>query len=413
MPYLPRWIAERVRRGFEAAPVTVLTGARQVGKSTLLRNEEPFASWRYVSFDDLDVLAQASRDPRELWAGADAVVLDEVQRAPGVLSAVKAAVDASRRAQRFLLSGSANLLLMRSVSESLAGRAVYQRLSPFMLGEAQGRSKPTLLEDLLQGRLPQEGQAGSIDPVPHLFRGMMPPLLDVSDEAVPAWWEGYVMTYLERDLRQQMQVGSLPEFRGVLMHVAARTGSVFNQTDVARSTGVSQPTVHRYLGVLEASHLVVRLPGFAVSVGQRLSKRPKVYLFDTGLCSYLLGLYSGDDVARAREKGMLFENLVVQHVIGLADLLAPRADVFYWRTSSGAEVDLVIAHGRTLLPIEVKATTRPSHDDLKGVRAFLDSYGDSVPAALLVYGGSEVVRMGERIVAVPWHVLAGAGSSPL
>lgn len=410
MRYLTRWQADDVRASLEAAPVTVLTGARQVGKSTLLRNEPPFSSWRYVSFDDFDSLAQAERDPRDLWAGVEEVVLDEVQKAPKVLSAVKQAVDDSRGTKRFVLSGSANLLLMNAVSESLAGRTSYKRLLPFTVGEVEGAPPPRILRDLFDGILPEEGEHGRLDAAPYLFRGMMPPVVGLSEQAVTTWWEGYVATYLERDLRQLTQVGSLPEFRAVMQQVAARTGSLFNQTDVARLSGVSQPTVHRYLGVLEATHVALRIPGFAISASKRVSKRPKVYLFDTGLASFLLGLYSEDAVRHAREYGALFENLVMQHLLALADLMTPRAQLFYWRTHQGVEVDFVAVWGRKAIPIEVKSTADPSHRDARGLRAFLDEYGQAAPAAVLVHSGTQIRRLGEKTVAVPWHVIAGAAS---
>lgn len=168
----------------------VLTGARQVGKSTLLRNEYPFATWRYVCFDDFDVLAQARHDPRELWAGADQVVLDEVQKAPKGLSAIKWIVDVGRGAKRFVLSGSANHLLMRTVSESLAGRAVCRRPPPFTVGEISGAPAPTLLHDLFSGVLPPMGERGAVDPVPYLHRGMMSLVIDLPERAATTWWEG-------------------------------------------------------------------------------------------------------------------------------------------------------------------------------------------------------------------------------
>ena len=214
--YLSRWLTPLLRETCAQHPVVVLTGARQVGKTTLLRHAEPFASWRYHSLDLFDVRAQAQEAPASLWADHREVILDEVQHVPEVLSAVKQAVDEDR-SRRFILSGSANLSLLSRVSESLAGRAVYLVLHPMTLGELHGNLPGGLLGNALAGRLPAEGQAAQDAPdlVPALLRGFMPALLPLSTRlAVTQWWQGYVATYLEQDLRQLSQIENLLTFAG-------------------------------------------------------------------------------------------------------------------------------------------------------------------------------------------------------
>lgn len=217
--FLPRWITPRLQNAVREHPVVVLTGAHQVGKSTLLRRAAPFA--------DYDVLRQAEATPQALWAGTSHIVLDEVQKLPALLPAIKRAVDASRDALHFVLSGSANLLLMQKVSESLAGRAVYFALQPMTIGEINRRPSPTILEDLLAGNLPREEKLPQAidDVLPLLLRGLMPALLHISTPAAwVEWWEGYVTTYLERDLRQISQIDSLADFHRVMELLALRTG---------------------------------------------------------------------------------------------------------------------------------------------------------------------------------------------
>lgn len=407
--YRPRWMAAVLRSAVEVNPVVVLTGARQVGKSTLLANEKPFSAWRYVTLDDFDALDVARRDPSSLWAGASGIVLDEVQKAPGVLSAAKAAVDADPQL-RIALSGSANLLRIPQVSESLAGRAAHIELGPMTLGEIEGAEPTGILSDLLAGHLPDEGAVRHEDPLPHMTRGMMPRLIGVTEDRAAAWWEGYVATYLERDLRQLSQVESLPDFRRVMEMLALRQGQLLNQSEVARDAAVTQPTAHRYINLLETSSLLTRLPAFAVNRTKRIVKAPKACWFDTGVASYLGGHYSAESLGMSREAGGAFEGLVMQHLSVLARLLTPKARLHYWRTTTGLEVDCVLEHGRHLVAFEFKLADSARFGDAKTLRTFMNDYPETA-AGVVVYAGGEIQRLADDVVAVPWTVLAGARSS--
>lgn len=407
--YLPRWITPSVEKAVKDHPVVVITGARQVGKSTFLRHAEPMKGWRYLSFDDFDILGQAQRDPKALLAGVDHVILDEVQRAPSVLSAVKQEVDERRRRFKAVLSGSANLLLMEKVSESLAGRAVYFSLLPMTLGEISEKSAAPILNDLLKGKLPQEGeiQGKAIDPFEVISRGLMPPLLNLSEQAsVTGWWEGYVGTYLERDLRQISQVTSLTDFKRVMQSISLRSGQLVHQSDVAREAGVSQPSVHRYINLLETTCVVQRLPAFARNRTKRLVKSPKFYWVDAGLAAYLAGYFGVEAVRGAREQGGFMETLIFHHLRALAQLLVPRPGIFYWRTTDGHEVDFVLEHGRRLIAMEVKLSSTPRYSDCDGLRLFLEEYPET-QCGILVHTGRKIQRLGDRIITLPWTMLCG------
>jgi uncharacterized protein len=406
--YHERWLTSLLREAAADHPVVVLTGARQVGKSTLLRHAAPFRDWRYRTLDDADTQRQADEDPTGLWAGARGVVLDEVQRAPTLLGAVKHAVDEDRD-RRFVLSGSANLLLMRQVSESLAGRAVTFVLDPMALGERADAEAPNVLCDALFGRWPEDGPVPDPpgDPVPVMLRGLMPALLALDNPtAWVRWWDGYVTTYLERDLRQLTQIVALPDFRRVMQFLALRSGQLMNQTEVGRDARIAQPTVHRYANLLETTHLMVRLPAYTASHTTTLLRTPKVMWTDPGLAVFLAGYYDAGDLARARELGAFFEILIYLHIRVLASLLTPCPQVHFWRTRAGQEVDFVVVHGRRVLALEVKMTDRPGYRHADGLRLFLDRHPDAV-GGLLVHGGPTVERLGERVVAVPWTMLTG------
>jgi uncharacterized protein len=407
--YKPRWLTERIQQAVDVHPVVVITGARQVGKSTLLRHAEPMRNWRYITMDNPDALEQSMSEPEALWAGTSTVVIDEAQRSPGILSAIKRTVDeAGRRKVRFVISGSANLLLMRQVSESLAGRAVYFVLNPMTIGEALNKPAPTLLSDLLSGKFPDEGpwREGMPLNVPEwLLRGFMPPLFDLPRPDVwSQWWEGYVGTYLERDLRQVANIDALTDFRRVMQLSALRTGQLLNQSEIARDARVTQSTTHRYLNLLEATHLAQQVPAYAGNRSLRIVKSTKLFWIDPGLATYLSGYFDISSLASARELGAFFETLIYQHLSVLAQLISPKPSLYYWRTQRGDEVDFVIEWGRKLLAVEVKMSATAHYSDVAGLTTFLQQHSDAVGGVLL-YSGDTIQRLGERVIALPWQMI--------
>ncbi|MFN9960598.1 MAG: ATP-binding protein, partial [bacterium] len=271
-------------------PAVVLTGARQTGKSTLAA-ERVVGHRRYATLDDLDVREVARRDPSQLVGSPEPLTLDEVQREPGILSAVKRAIDQDRTPGRFLLTGSANLLLMRQVSESLAGRASYLTLWPMTRREQRGDGRAGRWDELLgtpdtQWRdLLLATEEPATDWVPLARQGGYPtPALHLhTDRDRAIWFDGYVRTYLERDLQDLASISALPDVRRLMRAAALRTGQLLNQTELGRDVGLPQPTVHRWLNLLETSYLLVRLPAYAVNRTKRLIKTSKLYWSDTGV----------------------------------------------------------------------------------------------------------------------------------
>lgn len=407
--FYPRWITPLLQTAVDHHPAVVLTGARQVGKSTLLRRAEPFRSWRFHTLDDFDVQEQVQQNPSALWAGADNVVIDEVQKAPSLLPAIKQAIDSQPGRYRFILSGSANLLLMQQVSESLAGRAVYFVLHPLTLGEQGEQPPPNFLQWALTGNWPDETtQPVPPDVLPWLLKGLMPALLPFSEpDTWVRWWDGYVRTYLERDLRQISQVDALIDFRRVMELLALRTAQLLNQSEIARDAGLSQPTVHRYLNLLETTHLFERLPPYLRNRTSRLLKSPKVMWADPGLAVFLAGYYTQDDLQRARERGNFFETFIYHHLRVLCGLLTPAARLYFWRTQRGDEVDFVVEHGRRVLAVEIKQTIQPRYGDANGLRAFLQAHPDAV-GGVLIHSGTAVRRLDDQIIAIPWPMLTGS-----
>lgn len=398
--YIRRRLAPRIREAIGKFPVVVITGARQVGKSTMLRNE--FQDFAYLTMDDYEIMERAQLDPQALWRDKDHLIIDEAQRLPGLFKAIKMSVDTDKK-KRFILSGSSNLLLMEKITESLAGRALYFDLLPLTHGEAEGKRMPENFFRLWDGkRLEPEQTVREIDPLPPMIRGFMPPVLGMKEHAdVLLWLEGYVRTYLERDLRELSQVESLVDFRKVMQALALRTGNVLNQADVAKDSGISHPTTHRYIKLLEVSNIIQRVPGFFSNRGKRVVKSPKVYFVDPALSIFLSGYFDGDSLSHSRELGGYFETMVYLHLRALCEMMKPRAAVHYWRTTTGKEVDFVLEHGKKLLALEVKMTSNPTVRDIRHLLLFMDEHPETV-RGVLVHSGSAIRWLHSKVLALPW-----------
>lgn len=398
---LPRLVAAALAERLRAMPALVVTGARQAGKSTLAQRLAP-GKRRYRSLDDLDVLDAARRDPEALVGGDEPVTLDEIQRAPELLHAIKRAIDRKRTAGRFLLTGSANLLLMRQVSESLAGRASYLTLWPMTRREQRGEGRGGMWEELLAA--PEKRWLDLLAAQPDepedwralALRGGFPtPAVAMkrpADRAV--WFDGYVRTYLERDLQDLAAIDSLPDFRRLMRASSLRLGQLINQAELGRDVALPQPTVHRWLNLLETSYLLVRLPAYAVNRAKRLIKSPKLYWGDTGVALHLAG--------GAEPGGAHLENLVLHDLLAWRDARLGRAELGYWRTATGEEVDLVIETDGRLLPIEIKAGARPRLAEAAHLRSFRAEYGKKARAGLLLHTGSTLEWLAPDVLAAPW-----------
>jgi predicted AAA+ superfamily ATPase len=398
--YINRRISHKIKEIVDQFPVTVLTGARQVGKSTLLKHE--FPDFTYHTLDDFSVREQIKLDPQSLWSATDRIIIDEAQKLPEMFDAIKLAVDSSGQRKKFILSGSANMLLMKHVTESLAGRALYVELFPMTYGEVQGLSPGNFVNLWNADRVESDQAVGGVDPLPLLLRGFMPSLINTSQQSeVLNWLEGYVRTYLERDLRELSQVESLIDFRRVMQVLALRTGNILNQAEIAKDSRVSHPTTHRYIRLLEVSGIIGRIPAYSVNRTKRLVKSPKIFYVDPAIAIFLSGYFDNASLAGCRELGGFFETMVGHHLRSLCEGMTPRASLNYWRTTNGHEIDFVIEHGRRLLAFEVKLTSRPTAHDIKHLLEFMAEYPETVQG-VLVHNGDRVFHLHSKVIAVPW-----------
>ncbi len=391
----PRWLQPLLARALRALPVVVVTGARQTGKTTLAHILT--SGRRYLSLDDLGVLGQAERDPASLLAELP-LTLDEVQRAPELLLAIKRRVDAGRKPGSLLLTGSANLALMHRVSESLAGRAIYLDLPPFCPAEWVGRPVAAIgLDSLFVAKYSSDDwPAGNCDWEPWVSSGGFPDALQAPDVAARSlWFAGYVQTYLERDLRQLSNVGSLVDFQRLMRLLAAQTARTLNQSNLARDAGLPQPTTHRYLNLLETGCQIARLQNYQRSAGKSAAKARKFLWRDAGLAAWLAGLQPGA-VAGRSDAGFWLEQAVFQTLQSWASLDSGRR-VHYWREGD-FEVDFVLEQAGELVGIEVKAARKVTESDLRGARAFQAAFArkGAVPRVAVLHTGNEARFLGDN-----------------
>lgn len=399
----PRWFSSNLQSALRVLPVTVLTGARQTGKTTLTQALEPART--YFTLDDVGILDQAERNPDSLLSTRP-VILDEVQRAPQILLAVKRAVDTSRRAGDFILTGSANLLLMKQVAETLAGRAIYLDLPPFCPTEWQERTGALSPLDRLFApdfdwrEWPDEPG----DWTAWLVRGGFPPALEINTEADRSlWFAAYVQTYLERDLRQLSAISSLPDFQRLMMLAAQRTGKLLNQADLARDAALSHPTAHRYLNLLETGCMITRLRPLATNPTAALVKAPKLLWTDCGLAAWLAGIRSSAEVTTRMDCGFWLEQTLFQTLETWRSLDPRQRKLHFWRNRSGHEVDFILEEAGKFVALEIKASSQVTANDATGIRAFREDLKrkSSLVRGVVLHSG-KVRPLEDGILALPW-----------
>jgi predicted AAA+ superfamily ATPase len=398
-----RWFGRNLQSALGVLPVTVLTGARQTGKTTLTQAIEPARA--YFTLDDVGVLDQAERNPDSLLATRP-VILDEVQRAPQILLAVKRAVDTHRQAGDFILTGSANLLLMKQEAETLAGRAIYLDLRPFCPTEWQERKDALLpLDRLFAANFDwREWPDEPGDWTPWLVRGGLPPALQITSEADRGlWFSAYVQTYLERDLRQLSDVSSLPDFQRVMMLAAQRTGKLLNQADLARDAALSHPTTHRYLNLLETGCMIARVRPLVTDPSTALVKAPKLLWTDCGLAAWLAGIKSSAGVMTRMDAGFWLEQTLFQTLETWRALDPQQRKLHYWRDRAGHEVDFILEEAGKLVALEIKASSQVTSSDAVGIRVFINDLRRKVSFVRgVVLHGGKARPLDADIVALPW-----------
>ena len=392
--------------GLHDTPVVYLQGARQTGKTTLVRTiagEQHPA--RYLTLDTAAVLAAAQGDPEGFIAGLERpVVIDEVQRAPALALAIKLAVDADRRPGQFLLTGSSSVMSLPRLAESLAGRMELHTLWPFSQGELAG-VRETFIDRVFDPKLPTpetapESEAALVD---RICKGGYPEAHARRNAGRRrAWFDSYVDSVLQRDLRDLANIERLSEMPRLLALLASRVGQLVNFSDLARSLAVPQTTLKRYMSLMETTFLVRLLPAWSSNIGKRLTKAPKLLLVDTGLLTHLLDTDAGRLRRDRALLGHVLENFAAMELIKQLGWSERRCRLFHFRTESGAEVDLVLEdRGGRLVGIEVKSAASLQKRDFRGLQSLAEASGRQFVGGVVLYTGATVVPFGRNLRALP------------
>lgn len=369
----------------QSFPAVAVTGPRQSGKTTLVKSM--FPKKPYVSLEEIDARDFALTDPKGfLRQFPDGAVLDEIQRCPDLFSYLQSILDNDRRPGLFVLTGSQQFGLLSGITQSLAGRVAMLTLLPFSLLELKkSELAPNTVAKLI-------------------FQGLYPPIYDRQPNPTH-WYDSYIRTYVERDVRQLINVRDLNKFQRFVRICAAHTGQLVNLSGLANDSGINHMTAKAWLSVLEASYLVTLVSPHFNNFNKRLVKSSKLYFLDTGLAARLLGLQTADQLTTHPQRGALFESWVVSELLKARFSHALSSNLYFWRDHTGNEIDILIEQKNRLLPIEVKSGQTVTSDFLKGLNYWLDLAGDSADEAWLVYGGSQS-QTRKNVKVIGWQNIA-------
>ncbi|MFM7458265.1 MAG: ATP-binding protein [bacterium] len=369
-------------------PVIAITGPRQSGKTTLAKMV--FPNKPYVSLEDLDIRSFAIEDPRGFLAQyPKGAILDEVQRVPELFSYLQSIVDKEAKMGMFILTGSQHFGLLSAITQTLAGRVAMLQLLPFSMQELKSsQSMPVSIEELM-------------------FKGFYPPLYDRDLEA-SIWLENYIQTYLERDVYQLIKVQDMLNFQKFIRLLASYTGQLLNLSNIANDCGISHNTVKAWLSVLEASYIIHLLRPHHKNFNKRMIKSPKLYFYDTGLATRLLGIQNSNQLTNSIHRGALFETLIVSDFIKQSFNKGLGSNLYFWRDQTGNEVDLLLDYGDHIEPVEIKSSQTINTDFFKGLKRWLElakqehNSKDKIKkeTSMLIYAGEETyTRSGVKILS--------------
>ena len=399
-----------LRSHLKAFPVVAVIGARQTGKSTLVKDLLQMKR-KYLTLDDTTNILLAEQDTDSFLRQDLPITVDEVQKVPALFSAMKKIVDNKRTNGQFLITGSANITMLPRISETLAGRIVFIEMNPITMMEALKRDldHPTL-GDIFKAQTAKKCWEilNSIQPTSFpietfVVKGGLPPAyLEKSDENRQVWFKGYVRTYLERDVRDLSRIQKLYEYQKYLSLLAFRSAQIFNKAEVARDCGIPYTTAGHFFDLLLATFQIFLVEPYFRNIGKRLIKSPKIMWSDTGLAMHLQGLNSWEDACRLGRDSFFVENKIAIELKSYLSIYEPAAKLFFWRSSGGAEIDFLIERGDQLIPVEVKWRSDIRLKDLTGMQVFLQDFKNEAHWGIVLYKGSQLLKMKENIFLVPY-----------
>ncbi len=410
MKYKKRTVSDRIMGLAAHFSVVVVTGARQVGKSTLINNV--FPDWNCVVFDPVVDVGNARQDPEFfLQNHAMPLILDEIQYCPELVAVIKRRVDMHKQPGMYVLTGSQQWSVLKTIAESLAGRAVFVDLEGFSLCEAaeqipqknwlkQYLDSPTEFVNQRHSRLSMQRSVYEL-----LWRGSLPEADTVPPDYLSDYFAGYIRTYVERDIRLLLNADDWQQFGRFVQLVSALTSSEMNYSQLGREIGITPQTARRWLSVLSATFQWYELPAYHGNTIKRISAKPKGYFSDTGIACYLNRISTAQALAGHPLIGALFETAVVAEIRKQLSSLGQKPQLYHWRIHSGSEVDVIMEQDGVLYPMEIKLNSRPKPKDARGLRAFRENYPKhSIAPGLVIAPSETVMRLSENEYVIPWDL---------
>lgn len=417
MSYFYRKTEDKIKRLIGGFPIVGITGPRQSGKSTLIKHfiKQSKEKWNYYSFDNRELLLKVKSDPSLFIKEIDSnIAIDEAQKAPELFHSIKEAVDEGLPF-KIILSGSANFLLMKNITESLAGRIGLIELLPFSLSEAfqlTSNNLVSLITDstsvdnlITKLKLISKNKLSDKVLLKYIFRGGFPRLYFLNKNLHKEYFESYISTYIEKDLRDLTQVANLDVFHRFYKMLTYQTGNIINMQSISSDLGISSHTVKHYTSILETSYQCKFLPAYYSNKRKQLIKSSKIFHPDTGFVNFIYENDNENEMLNKGNWGAMLETFVFQELYKEIKDMTNKLSLFFWRTNNGAEVDFIINAKQKLFPIEVKSSIRIDSFSLRGLKSFMESESNKIPFGIVFYRGKDIQLLSKDIVAIPINLL--------
>jgi uncharacterized protein len=397
---IPRNLETFIKKYSKEYPAIAIVGPRQSGKTTLALHL--FPAHKYISLENMDIRQYAEDDPRGFLNDYDGnLILDEVQRAPILFSYLQEKIDFNDKQGRYILTGSSQFLLMEAISQSLAGRIASFKLLPFSMTELLQLPFDTTIESIITPKKYEDIAQPDIYKL--IFTGCYPRIHDKKLNS-EKWIENYLLTYVERDIRNLINLNNLRTFENFLKICASFSGQLVNFASISNMLGVSQPTVKKWLSLLETSSIIFFLPPFYKNFSKRIVKSPKLYFIDTGLLCFLLSIRSAEDLKNHYLYGNIFETFIISEFFKRICHLAEIPPLYFWRDKTGNEIDLIIEYKNDIIPIEIKSAMTYTKSFSAGIRKWLKLTGNTTKKGFVIYNGSDIIGKSGNIPTVPWRM---------
>lgn len=410
--YLSRHIESKLASFAQNFKIVLVKGARQVGKSTLIK--ELFPDLKMIVFDPVQDLYGARQDPDQFLANFEApIILDEIQYVPELIPALKRKIDKSNKKGQYIITGSQNISVIRDISESLAGRVGILELEGMTPYELASKSEQNWLKNYLSSS--EEFNYQSISTLPKkktlfetLWTGSLPGLIEMSPEVHSGFFQSYVQTYIERDVRLFADINDLSLFSRFVALAAAHSAQEINKSQLGRDIGLSPKQASKWLEVLNYSYQWREIPAFSSNTIKRIAKKSKGLFTDTGLMCYLHKISSPEALASHPLLGAVFETYCLNNIIRLAKVLNSSPGYYHWRSAAGAEVDLILELDGKLFPIEVKSSSKLNKHDTRGIMSFRETHSKlNIQKGLIIYSGEDAYNLNDHVMAFPWNGVVG------